>query len=151
MFFKTYVFNTLNANLNPICHLLALLVAHPILHVSRIRVKTQYSTSVHCFTNFCNISISASFVMHLPEDGHKSSRNIQEVSLPYLIDHCTVMNYFTCSSNATFHEAPLYYNHKYTILYSSFVHSVQEYMIGKFIPVLNYNSLTLLAAVSVHC
>jgi hypothetical protein len=29
----------LNAKLNPICHLLALLGAHPILHVSRIRVK----------------------------------------------------------------------------------------------------------------
>jgi len=30
--------NSLNAEFNPICHLLALL-AHPILHVSRIRVK----------------------------------------------------------------------------------------------------------------
>jgi hypothetical protein len=30
-------FNPLNAELNPICHLLALL-AHPIFHVSRIRV-----------------------------------------------------------------------------------------------------------------
>jgi hypothetical protein len=33
-------FNPLNAELNPICHLQALLGAHPILHVSRIRVKT---------------------------------------------------------------------------------------------------------------
>jgi hypothetical protein len=32
-------FNPLNAQLNPICHFLALLGAHPILHVSRIRVK----------------------------------------------------------------------------------------------------------------
>ena len=32
--------NTLNAELNPICHLLALLGAHHILHVSRIRVNT---------------------------------------------------------------------------------------------------------------
>jgi len=31
--------NSLNAELNPICHLLALLGAHRILHVSRIRVK----------------------------------------------------------------------------------------------------------------
>ena len=31
--------NSLNAELNPICHLLALLGAHHILHVSRIRVK----------------------------------------------------------------------------------------------------------------
>jgi hypothetical protein len=33
------VFNPLNAELNPICHLLALLGAHHILHVSRLRVK----------------------------------------------------------------------------------------------------------------
>jgi len=32
-------FNPLNAELNPICHLLALLGAHHILHVSRIRDK----------------------------------------------------------------------------------------------------------------
>jgi len=31
--------NPLNAKLNPICHLLALLGAHHILHVSRVRVK----------------------------------------------------------------------------------------------------------------
>jgi hypothetical protein len=33
------VFNPLNVEINPICHLLALLGAHHILHVSRIRVK----------------------------------------------------------------------------------------------------------------
>jgi len=33
------MFNPLNAELNPICYLLALLGAHHILHVSRIRVK----------------------------------------------------------------------------------------------------------------
>ena len=32
-------FNPLNAELNPICQLLVLLGAHPILHVSRIRVN----------------------------------------------------------------------------------------------------------------
>jgi len=35
----TQYFNPLNAELNPICHLLALLAAHHILHVSRIRVN----------------------------------------------------------------------------------------------------------------
>jgi hypothetical protein len=39
LFSNAQRFNTLNAELNPICHLLALLGAHPILHVSRIRVK----------------------------------------------------------------------------------------------------------------
>jgi len=32
--------NPLNAKLNPICHLLALLGAHHILHFSRITIKT---------------------------------------------------------------------------------------------------------------
>jgi len=34
-------FNSLNAELNPICHLLALFGAYHILHVSRIRVKSD--------------------------------------------------------------------------------------------------------------
>ena len=36
--------NPLNAELNPICHLLELLGAHHILHVSRVRVKTHTLT-----------------------------------------------------------------------------------------------------------
>jgi hypothetical protein len=38
--------NPLNAELNPICHLLALLRAHHILHVSRIRVKRGLNESL---------------------------------------------------------------------------------------------------------
>jgi len=40
-------FNPLNAELNPICHLLALLGAHHILHISRIRVNKPYP-SMEC-------------------------------------------------------------------------------------------------------
>jgi len=36
--------NPLNTKLNLICHLLALLGAHPILHVSKIRVKNVFTT-----------------------------------------------------------------------------------------------------------
>jgi hypothetical protein len=39
--------NPLNAELNPICHLLALLGAHPIIHVSRIGVKGVYVFTVN--------------------------------------------------------------------------------------------------------
>jgi hypothetical protein len=39
--------NPLNAELNPICHPLALLGAHPILHISRIRVKERLELYVH--------------------------------------------------------------------------------------------------------
>jgi hypothetical protein len=35
----TRILNTLNAELNPICHLLALIGAHHILHVIRIRIS----------------------------------------------------------------------------------------------------------------
>jgi hypothetical protein len=41
--------NTLNAKLNPICHLLELLGAHHILHVSRIRVNIVF---VGCNKNY---------------------------------------------------------------------------------------------------
>jgi hypothetical protein len=38
----TRFFNPLNAELNFICHLLALVGVHHILHVSRIRVKIKH-------------------------------------------------------------------------------------------------------------
>jgi hypothetical protein len=50
--------NPLNAELNPICHLLALLGAHLIFHVSRIRVKLAQDRDklravVSTLMNFC--------------------------------------------------------------------------------------------------
>ena len=44
-------FKGLNAELNPICHVLALLESHHILHVSRIRInplKTKYVRVLSC-------------------------------------------------------------------------------------------------------
>jgi hypothetical protein len=38
----TYI-NPLNAEIYPNCHLLALLEAHPILHISRIKVNLLYA------------------------------------------------------------------------------------------------------------
>ena len=38
--------NRLNAELNPICYLLALLGAHHFLHISRIRVNINFCRSV---------------------------------------------------------------------------------------------------------
>ena len=43
------VINPLNAELNPMCHLLALLGAHHILHVSGIRVNELHAQNF-CFT-----------------------------------------------------------------------------------------------------
>ena len=38
--FTQFLIKPLNAKLNPICHLLALLGAHHIIHVGRIRVNS---------------------------------------------------------------------------------------------------------------
>jgi len=44
----TNSFNPLNAELNPICHLLALLGAHHIFHVSGLRVNKKESDILCC-------------------------------------------------------------------------------------------------------
>jgi len=43
MSFGTWIVSPLNSELNPICHLLALLGAHHILHVSRLSVKEHFN------------------------------------------------------------------------------------------------------------
>jgi len=43
--------NPLNAELNPIYHLLALLGAHPILHISGVRVKHKEGSWHHVSTS----------------------------------------------------------------------------------------------------
>jgi hypothetical protein len=50
--------NPLNAELNPICHLLALLGVHHILHVSRIRVNTTQIIKCHCVQPFIVLLIT---------------------------------------------------------------------------------------------
>jgi hypothetical protein len=56
---RTSLFNPLNSKLNPICHFLALSGAHPILHVSRIRVKLA-GASVRSTTGSWGLRISGS-------------------------------------------------------------------------------------------
>jgi len=43
------LFNPLNTHLNPICHLLALLGAHHIFHVSGLRVNKSKENWWNCF------------------------------------------------------------------------------------------------------
>jgi len=52
-----WVLNPLNAKLNPICHLLALLVHHHILHISRIRVNGLYMNV--CVLTFMYMSVQS--------------------------------------------------------------------------------------------
>jgi hypothetical protein len=48
--------NPLNTELNPICYLLALLEAHHILHVSRIRVNPKQGTRILRKTENCSLT-----------------------------------------------------------------------------------------------
>jgi hypothetical protein len=55
------IFNPLNAELNPICHLLALLGAHHILHISRVRVKLPHrSWGLYLYANEVSRLLKAS-------------------------------------------------------------------------------------------
>jgi len=47
--------NPLNTELNPICHLLALLEAHHILHISRIRVKGHIQNDIYQMSYWYNL------------------------------------------------------------------------------------------------
>jgi hypothetical protein len=61
---RIHAVNPLNADLNPICHLLALLGAHPIFYVSRIRVNSPLSKPISHFLSpkYCNLTFSLSLV-----------------------------------------------------------------------------------------
>ena len=62
------MFNPLNAELNPICHLLTLLGAHHILHVSWVRVKrvakarTAIARPAHTVRTAANTGESTEYV-----------------------------------------------------------------------------------------
>ena len=57
--------NPLNAELNPICYLLALLGAHDFLHVSRIRVKSLTFRLLMSYIHAAPIlDVSRSHTMH---------------------------------------------------------------------------------------
>jgi hypothetical protein len=58
----TFVRNPLNTDLNPSCHLLALLGPHPIFHVSRIRVNIDMEYWLH-IRRLTDVSICSNIVV----------------------------------------------------------------------------------------
>jgi hypothetical protein len=68
--------NPLNAELNPICHMLALLGAHHILHVSRVRV------------NYSNFSGWLLFLLSPVNGQGKSLTNYQIEAYPLFMIIC---------------------------------------------------------------
>jgi len=70
---STLLFNPLNAELNPICHLLALLVDHHILHISRIRVNSllwqiKYQALYSYFLIVCTDQLQVMIYIHVCTD-----------------------------------------------------------------------------------
>ena len=55
--------NPLNTELNPICHLLALLEAHNISHISRIRVNVVFPGMCHLVVLYVSEELPASIYM----------------------------------------------------------------------------------------
>jgi hypothetical protein len=64
-------FNPLNTQLNPICHLLALLGAHHIFHVSRVK-RPLLVTVIWWFTQVCNSVNEMIFWNNFNDNGYKS-------------------------------------------------------------------------------
>ena len=62
-----YKVNPLNAKLNPICHLLTLLGAHHIFHVSRIRVKGHFNPLIAELNPICHLLalLGAHHILHV--------------------------------------------------------------------------------------
>jgi len=81
-FSGTLYFNPFNAKLNPICHLLALLGAHHILHVSRIRVKhNDVLTHQEPLTQWQSIISQKTWILC-----NTAMRNSKLVNLTFLSD-----------------------------------------------------------------
>jgi hypothetical protein len=78
-----YAINPLNAELNPICHLLALLAVRPILHISRIRVKkVQANNEGLKLKGVHNLLIYADYVNLLGEKIHRrDGRTLEQGAL----------------------------------------------------------------------
>jgi len=75
--------NPLNTELNPVCHLLALLEAHHILHVSRIRVKSIEESNPHVCMCVCVCVIVYSLSLVSPDSHSKQLTSQTERSAMY--------------------------------------------------------------------
>ena len=84
-FFFSYMVNPLNTGLNPICHLVALVGARPILHVSRKRVKPLMKIK-HALSQRADY-IQEKYVSHLAEDC--SSLRLLTIMLFWSVTPCS--------------------------------------------------------------
>ena len=96
--------NPLNAELNLICHLLALLGAHPILHISRIRVnkvsswaKVRHGVPQDCVLGpLLFLLYIIDFLFDLPKITNRTSAPIIFADTSILFAHCNLID---CNKN----------------------------------------------------
>src|SRR5215475_12539007 len=84
-----FFMHPLNAELNPICHLLALLGGANIFVISRLRVKT-----FGCVSAIASSSVATEWVKGKTIEGARKIKNtaiVEELSLPPVRVHCSVL------------------------------------------------------------
>jgi len=91
--YSSCLFNPLNAELNPICHLLALLGVHQILHVRRIRVNPLFDT--HKLRTLTLYDLSGN-ILHFPHFARSSVQYWQSAmfvvkSIQQFIQHSCIL------------------------------------------------------------
>ena len=74
-----HLINTSNAELNPICHLLALLGSHHILHVGRVRVNRIISCASY--------NIVSAFKTSLSDDFNDITPSVATDSFQFLVNY----------------------------------------------------------------
>jgi hypothetical protein len=89
------IINPLNTKLNPICHLLGLLGAHHILHVSRIRVKKNKCGSI---SSSCTPKIQSCFIVGFIEISYADAHAGVSLSFVLMTQTCP----FVCKSSHSF-------------------------------------------------
>jgi len=92
---QTYLFNPLNAELNPIRHLLALTGAHHFVHVSRIRVTILPYLIRFVLFNSCP-SLCTSYVAELWVSSYELCALETVVAAPSSADALHAVLYFIC-------------------------------------------------------
>ena len=91
-------FNPLNAELNPICHLLALLGAHHILHVSTLWVKGHFKPLNAKLNPICHLLalLGAHHILHVSRIKVKCRKGA-----PPITSRIKLFNYYAVPKQAT--------------------------------------------------
>jgi len=104
---ESVILNPLNAELNPICHLLALLGAHHILHVSKIRVNAYQCNSgctkaPECY-GWCPWTAFSVGILTATLEGFERSALVYSLAFPDMFFHVMFLCNFLKSCFNVYH------------------------------------------------